>query len=144
MRKVKQKKGNGFVSIISRSWKILLTIGVALGLIGSLFSFDSRYQKEADAQQQKLQAIESFKELNKSIQMQQQQTEEKWKKHDIQDELKSLLAEEKRLYDRERSLKNDLKKNPNDKTTKDELEDVQKERDDVKKQIFDIKSKMRQ
>lgn len=140
---MKKKKEADFLSLFRNSWKLLLSIGIALGLVSSFFSLDSRYQKAAVAEQEKQQIIKSFEQLNKSLEIQQQVTEEKLKKQNLEFELKILLSEEKRLYDRERTLKKDLEKYPNDKRIKEELEETQREREDVRKQIFELKSKMR-
>ncbi len=127
-----KEESGGFWIAIKGAWKILLSIGVALALVVSILNFDARYFKTADAQSQKQESLKSFEMLQKSLGQQSQQTE-----------LQFLQQDEKRLYDRERSLKRDLAKSPKDKTILDELQETQKEREDVKKQISDLKNRMR-
>jgi len=141
VKKAKEKNG-GFVSAIKGSWKILLSIGVALSLVGSIFTFDGRYFKTVQAEQQKQEVVKSFENLNKSFQIQQEQLDQRWKKQNIENQLNDLIRDERRLYDRERQLKKDAQRFPKDTDSKQELEEIQKDRDDVKRQILDLKNQL--
>ena len=52
-----------------------------------------------------------------------------------------LQQDEKRLYDRERSLKREITRYPKDQSLKDELSDVQKQRNDTTNQINIMRAK---
>lgn len=143
MGKYKKQPKKKIIQYFKEAKYVVGGILLVLAFIAGIFSFDNRYFKAAEAQQQKQEATKSFDQVYKNLQVQQEQIESWKKKHDLQDELKELINEEKRLYDREKSLKQEIKRDPKDKLLKDELEEVQKSRDDVKKQMFDLKNKMR-
>jgi len=126
-RKKKVKVSDKLLSKVKENIGVILLI---FGLITGIFALDGRYNKEIQAQQQKQETIKNFDQLNKNLIQQKQQND-----------LMFLQQDERRLYDRERSLKRDLSRNPKDQVLMEELRETQKERDDVKNQINILKTK---
>lgn len=116
------KKGIG--KTIGDAKYIIGGIMVVLALAASIFSFDSRYFKTAEAQQQQQQIYKSFDEFQ------------------LKGEMRNLSNEQRRLYDRQRDLKRDLERYPNDRRLKEDLENVQRDIEDNKKEIADTKKQL--
>jgi uncharacterized protein YlxW (UPF0749 family) len=130
-KKVVGKKNqvkDGIISTVKDAKYIIGGIMVVLALIASVFSFDNRYFKTVEAQQQQQQLYKTFDDFR------------------LNSDLRSLQNEQKRLYDHERNLKRDLERYPKDPRVKEDLsetsrsiEDNKKEIDDTKKQILKMK-----
>jgi superfamily I DNA and RNA helicase len=134
---VKKKKGT-FLSKLKENIGIIL---LTLALIGGIFAFDSRYEKSLQAQQQKEEVLKSFEQLNKNLTQQKQQNDTLFQQQKQQADQNFLQQDEKRLYDREKSLKREIQRYPKDQSLKDELSDVQKQRNDLTNQINIMRAK---
>jgi hypothetical protein len=126
-KKVVKKKslvGNGIVRTIKDAKYIIGGILLVLALIASVFSFDSRYSKTAEAQQQQQQMYKTFDDFR------------------LKSDLRSLQSEQKRLYDRERDLKRDLERYSKDPRLKEDLSETQRSIENNKKEIEDTKKQI--
>jgi mannose/fructose/N-acetylgalactosamine-specific phosphotransferase system component IID len=122
--KKKSSLGSGIINVIKDAKYVIGGIMVVLALMASIFSFDSRYYKTAEAQQQQQQLYKSFDDFR------------------LRGELRDLQLEQKRLYDLESSLKRDLERYPKDLRIKEYLFETQRAIEDNKKEIEDIKKQI--
>ena len=116
-RKVSTKDEKSLLSKVKENIGLILLL---LGLIAGIFAFDSRYFKEAEAQQLAQQSLKALQNL-------QQQTNENF-----------LREKDERLYDRQKDLKRQLRTEPKNQDLVDELNEVIKTRDSVQKKLSDF------
>jgi len=141
-----EKKNKGKGSVFKMSWKILLSIGIVLAIIASIFTFDGRYFKAEEAKKDKEGTIKTFEAIQKSLSIQYEQIQFDRKKDRLESQLRDLRLEQKLLIAREKELTRAVEKNPKQQIYKDNLSDIkrqidenQKEIDEVKKQLANIK-----
>jgi len=139
----KQEEKGGVLLAVKGSWKILLSIGIALSLAGSLFTFDNRYFKTAAAEQQQKETIKTFEQFQKGFDASQKQLQEDRKRDKLESQLRDLQIEQKLLLRREGELLRAIDKNPKDSRLKDDLITVRRDLDENKSEITATKSQMR-